>query len=43
MYLEIESERWTRTKTYDIKVYFNFPIANFQFIYRNIQAAPVYG
>ena len=32
-----------RTKLYNKRDYFNFPIVNFPFIYSNIPAAPAYG
>jgi hypothetical protein len=40
--LEIDSEWRLRTKLYDKRDDFNFPIMNFPFIYSNIPAAPVY-
>ena len=40
---EIDSERRLRTKLYDKRDNFNFPIMNFPFICSNIPAAPVYG
>ena len=43
LHLEIDSERRLRTKLYDKKDYFNFPIVNFPFICSNIPASPVYG
>ena len=43
LHLQIDSERRSRTKLYDKRDDFNFPIANFPFIYSNIPAAPVYG
>jgi hypothetical protein len=41
--LEIDSEGRLRTKLYDKRDDFNFPIVNFPFIYSNISAAPAYG
>ena len=43
LHLEIESEDRLRTKLYDKRDDFNFPILNFPFIYSNIPAAPAYG
>jgi hypothetical protein len=43
LHLKIESEGWLRTKLYDKRDYFNFPIVNFAFICSNISAAPAYG
>jgi len=40
--LKIGSERRLRTKLYDKKYDFNFPIVNFPFICSNIPAAPAY-
>jgi len=42
LHLEIDSERRLRTKLYDKRVDFNFPIVNFPFICSNIPAAPTY-
>ena len=42
LHLEIDSEGRLRTKVYDKKDDFNFPIVNFPFICSNIPAAPVY-
>ena len=42
-HLEIDSEGWLRTKLYDKRDDFNFPIVNFSFICSNIPAAPAYG
>ena len=42
LHLEIDSERRLRTKRYDKRVDFNFPIVNFPFICSNIPAAPAY-
>ena len=42
-HLEIDSEWRLRTKLYDKRYYFNFPIVNFPFIFSNIPAAPAYG
>ena len=41
--LEIDSEERRRTKLYDKRYDFNFPIVNFPFICSNIPAAPAYG
>jgi hypothetical protein len=43
LHLEIYSERLLRTKSYDKRDYFNFPIVNFPFICCNIPTSPVYG
>jgi hypothetical protein len=43
LHLEIDSERRLRTKRYDKRDDFNFPIVNFPFVCNNIPAAPVYG
>jgi hypothetical protein len=43
LYLEIDSEGRLRTKLYDKRDYFNFPIVKFPFICSNIPAAPAYG
>ena len=43
LHIEIDSEWWLRTKLYDKRNYFNFPIVNFPFICSNIAAAPAYG
>ena len=43
LHLEIDSEGWLRTKLYDKREDFNFPIVNFPFICSNIPAAPAYG
>jgi hypothetical protein len=43
IHLEIESEGRLRTKLYDKRDDFNFPIVNLLFICSNIPAAPVYG
>ena len=42
LHLEIESEDRLRTKLYDKRDDFNFPIANFPFICSKIPAAPAY-
>ena len=42
LHLEIDSEGQLRTKLYDKRDYFNFPIVNFPFICSNIPAAPAY-
>ena len=43
IHLEIDSEGRSRTKLYDKRDDFNFPIVNFSFICSNILAAPAYG
>jgi hypothetical protein len=43
IHIEIDSERRLRTKLYDKRDDFNFPIVNFSFIFSNIPAAPAYG
>jgi hypothetical protein len=43
LHLEIDSEGRLRTKIYDKRDDFNFPIVNFQFICSNIPVAPAYG
>jgi hypothetical protein len=43
LHLEIGSEGRLRTKLYDKRDDFNFPIVNFPFICSNIPAAPTYG
>ena len=43
LHLEIDSEGRLRTKFYDKRDDFNFPIVNFPFICSNIPAAPAYG
>jgi hypothetical protein len=43
LHLEIDSEGRLRTKLYDKRDAFNFPIVNFPFICSNIPAAPAYG
>jgi hypothetical protein len=42
IHIEIESERRLRTKLYDKRDDFNFPIVNFLFMCSNIRAAPAY-
>jgi hypothetical protein len=42
LHLEIDSEGRLRTKLYDKRDYFNFPLVNFPFICSNIPAAPAY-
>ena len=42
LHLEIDSDGQLRTKLYDKRDDFNFPIMNFPFIYSNIPAAPAY-
>jgi len=41
--LEIDNEGRLRTKLYDKRYDFNFPIVNFPFLCSNIPAAPAYG
>ena len=43
LHLKIVSEGRLRTKLYDKRNDFNFPIVNFPFICSNIPAAPAYG
>ena len=43
LYLEIDSDGRLRTKLYDKRDDFNFPIENFPFICSSIPAAPAYG
>ena len=43
LHIEIDSEGRLRTKVYDKRDDFNFPIVNFPFICSNIPAAPAYG
>jgi hypothetical protein len=43
LHLEIDSEGWLRTKLYDKREDFNYPIVSFPFICSNISAAPTYG
>jgi hypothetical protein len=43
LHLEINNEGRLRTKLYDKRDDFNFPIVNFPFICSNIPAAPAYG
>jgi hypothetical protein len=43
LHFEIDSEGWLRTKLYEKRDDFNFPIVNFSFICSNILAAPAYG
>jgi hypothetical protein len=43
LHLEIDSEGQLRTKLYNKRDDFNFPIVNFPFICSNIPAAPAYG
>jgi hypothetical protein len=43
LHLEIDNEGRLRTKLYDKRNDFNFPIVNFPFICSNIPAAPAYG
>jgi hypothetical protein len=43
LHLEIDSEGGLRTKFYDKRDYFNFPILTFSFICNNIPTTPAYG
>jgi hypothetical protein len=43
LHLEMDSEGQLRTKPYDKREYFNFPMVNFPFICINIPAAPACG
>ena len=43
LHLKIDSERRLRTRLYDIRDDFNFPIVNFPFMCSNIPASPAYG
>jgi hypothetical protein len=43
LHLEIDSEGRLRTKLYDTRDDFNFPIVNFRFVCSNILSAPAYG
>ena len=43
LHLEMDSEGRLRTKLYDKRNDFNFPVVNFPFICSNIPAAPAYG
>ena len=43
LHLEIDSEGRLRTKLYDKRDAFNFPIVNFPYICSNNPAAPAYG
>jgi hypothetical protein len=43
LHLEIDSEGWLRTKFYDKREDFNYPIVSFPFISIKIPAAPTYG
>ena len=43
LHLEIDSEGRLRTKHYDKRDDFNFPIVNFPFVCSNILSAPAYG
>ena len=43
LHLDVDSESRLRTKQYDKRDDFNFPIVNFPFICSNIPAAPAYG
>jgi hypothetical protein len=43
LHLEIANEGRLKTKLYDKRDYFTFPIANFPFVSSNIPAPPAYG
>ena len=43
IHIEVDSGGWLRTKHYNKRDYFNFPIVNVPFICSNILAAPAYG
>ena len=43
LHIEIDNEGRLRTKLYDKRLNFNFPIVNFPFICSNIPASPAYG
>ena len=43
LHLEIDSEGRLRTKLYEKRDHYNFPILNFPFICSNIPAVPAYG
>ena len=43
LHIGIDNEGRLRTKLYDKRNYFNFPIVNFPCICSNIPAAPAYG
>jgi hypothetical protein len=43
LHLEFDSEEQIKTKLYNKRDDFNFPIVNFPFICSNSPAAPVYG
>ena len=43
LHLAIDSEGWLKTKPYDNRDDYNFPIVNFLFICSNIPAASAYG
>ena len=43
LHLEIDNEGRLKTKLYDKRDDFSFPIVNFQFLSSNIPAAPAYG
>ena len=43
LHLEIDNEERLRTKRYDKRDHFNFPIVNFPFLCSNIPATPAYG
>ena len=43
LYLDLDREGWLKTKLYDKRDDFNFPIVNFPAICSNIPAEPAYG
>ena len=43
LHLDIDSEGWLKTKLYNKRDDFSFPIVNFPFLCSNIPAAPAYG
>ena len=43
LHLEIDNEPWLRSKVYDKRNAFNFPIVNFPFTYSNIPTVHAYG
>ena len=42
LHIEIDSKGSLRTKVYDKRYDFNFPIVNFSFMSSNISATPIY-
>ena len=43
IHIEFDSEERLKTKPYDKRDHFNFPIVNFPFICSNFPAEPIYG